>query len=249
MERSYQILFEILYEKYSINEIVEMFEGPLRIYERDMLNYPVLDIGLGLGIDSIHFAKKGHKVFAVDNDDVLIKLFEIKIKEYEVQFHSKLDIEILNQSYPNIIIPETKLSLIIASNLFHFFDIETVRQSIIGLDKYLVQNSMIYIQVHSVNHPSNDLSKGDERFKHFKHYFKKEEVINLFYELNYDTIYVSEYNKLSPYDELNITKEWCVRQFIEFKKYKREDSRIQSFVEKNVKLSSEQCIIVIMRKK
>ena len=122
----------------------------------------ILDLGCGKGGNSIFLAEKGFKVTAVDIDKEVIG--EIK-KNYP-------KINAVNKSILEFDFPENEYDLILTLNVLHFLNFEDAKKIINRMLKSLNENSLIYLQVFSVNNPC----------KKFAHLFTKEELQKLFSE-------------------------------------------------------------------
>ena len=121
-------------------------------------NGKVLDLGCGMGANSIFLMKQGFEVTAVDKD-INSKLKE---KHPKINFIEK---DILEFDFP-----EQEYDLVLAINLLHFFNLEDIRLLIDKIIKSLKNNGLLYLQVFS----KKDLNKK------FHHLFDKQELLVFF---------------------------------------------------------------------
>lgn len=122
----------------------------------------VLDLGCGMGANSVFLAEHGFDVVCVDKD--------------------KENIDYIKKNYPNINavnkdilgfdFPEEKYDLVLGINLLHFFKLENIKLLINKILKSLKNNGLIYLQVFSVKNPN----------KKFPYLFTKKELQEFFSE-------------------------------------------------------------------
>ena len=149
---------------------------------------PVLDLGMGRGRHALFFAKIGRKIDGVDTSSISKGLPEVIESEGLDFTYHRMDIR-------DFEIEEGRYSLIIASKVLQLFrksDIETLAKSI---QAGLKPTGVVYISTFSVE-DLEYLQSWDEieeverntfyhidRDQHF-HFFSKEEILDLFSELN-----------------------------------------------------------------
>src|SRR6478735_2818439 len=68
MERSLQFYWELYSEYYSNEQIVHRSFNPLRNYEEEFINGPILDIGCGQSNFLIEYSITNRDIYAVDNE-------------------------------------------------------------------------------------------------------------------------------------------------------------------------------------
>lgn len=120
----------------------------------------VLDLGCGVGGNSIFLAEKGFNVTCVDNDKETI----LAITENHPNINAICG-NILDFNFP-----ENNYDLILALNVLHFLNFEDIKKIVSKMLKSLKENGLIYLQVFSVNNPA----------KKFNHLFSKEEISDCF---------------------------------------------------------------------
>ena len=120
----------------------------------------VLDLGCGMGANSVFLAKKGFEATAVDKNINS----QIKKKHPKINFIEK---DILEFDFP-----DKEYDLVLTINLLHFFKLEDVKLLIDRILKSLKDNGLLYLQV---------FSKKDSG-KNFPHLFEKQELLDFFSE-------------------------------------------------------------------
>ncbi len=243
MKKSFQINYRILHEKNSIDDMIESFDQPLKEYEDDLPDFPVMDIGIGLGSGTVYFASKGKRVYAIDNEPILLKWLEDKVNTYDKK---KLDIEFIKQSYPAITLPESKFSCILISNLLHFCEngYDGIRNDLKTITQYLVSDGFILVRVHATDHVAN--YEGQDYFKYF---FTEEEIKGLLVEAEFELMYLSKYYKKGFKAAVKHKKEWLTRYLVELKKVDPTLPENQEWINQHSIQEGEKCYVAIFRKK
>jgi len=125
-------------------------------------NANILDIGCGVGGNSIFLSKKGFNVTAIDIDEESIRQIKEKCPK----------INAVNQDILNFNFRENEYDLISAINVLNFFKKEDAEKIIKNMIKSLKDNGLIYIQAFSVN----------EQCKGFSCLFNKNDFVDCFSE-------------------------------------------------------------------
>lgn len=120
----------------------------------------VLDLGCGMGGNSVFLAEKGFNVTCVDKDREVIS--EIR--------DNYPDINAINSEILDFQFPENEYDLVIILNVLHFFKLEDIKKIIENILKSLKNNGLLYLQVFSKKDPN----------KKFLHLFDKKELSNFF---------------------------------------------------------------------
>jgi len=152
-----------------------------------------LDLGCGDGRNSIHLAKKGLKVDAVDSSKTAVK----KLMEYSDKFDLQDKIDVFQsdikrfdfkKEYYDIIVGITILDHLAKTNIRPIFD---------KITKSLKLGGKIVLKVHSTADPGySDKEKNQsELSKMINHYFDKNELKDLL-ESDYDIIHYEESKQL-----------------------------------------------------
>lgn len=134
----------------------------------DVLQYKtqgsVLDLGCGIGDQSIFLAKNGFQVTAVDNDASALQ----KLRERSETEHVK--IEVLNHSVATFQ-PTKSFDVILALWILHFLNAKEVPQVIARIQEHTNPSGINVILVHTDKNPPN----------HRPYLFKEGEV-KLYYD-------------------------------------------------------------------
>lgn len=120
----------------------------------------VLDLGCGMGGNSVFLTKKGFDVTCVDKDEENIEYLK---KNYP-------SINAINKDILEFDFPEREYDLVLVINLLHFFNFEDVKLLIDKIIKSLEKDGLLYLQVFSKKDPA----------KKFPHLFDKQELLNFF---------------------------------------------------------------------
>ena len=123
----------------------------------------VLDLGTGLGGNSIFLAEQGFKVTCLDKDKEVIDFIK---KE-----HPKINA--FNKDILEFDFHENEYDLIIARAILHFFSLENVNVIMSRIITSLKKNGLFYFTVTSVGDPSYNKRKD-------RHFFSKEELEKIF---------------------------------------------------------------------
>lgn len=123
-------------------------------------NGEVLDLGCGMGANSIFLAERGFEVTCVDKDKDNI--------DYIKKNHSTINA--VNKDILEFDFPDKEYDLVLAINLLHFFEFEDVKLLINKILKSLKKEGLVYLQVFSKNNP----------YKEFSHLFDKKELQDFF---------------------------------------------------------------------
>lgn len=119
--------------------------NPLREYEDEFVKGPILEIGCGQSSFLVEFSKSGKEIFALDNDSSQLDFLDKRINAYGTMDLDK--IHLLNQTIPIDKLPEKKFSVVIMSDIIHFFTLEDSRKLVEELIPRTIKGSLIYIRV------------------------------------------------------------------------------------------------------
>ncbi len=135
----------------------------------------ILDLGCGVGRDSLFFSKKGHKVTAVDLSDIVIKENKIRLKSYDIDFmifDMQDDFSFFNQ----------KFDLIYSYLALHYFNHETTQKIVNNVHRTLSSNGLFAFACKSVDdfHYGNGEEVEKDVFVsktgHVRHLFSEEYI-------------------------------------------------------------------------
>jgi len=250
MNRFFQIRYEILHETFTAEELISSYNLPLNHFESDFLDLPVLDIGIGMGVNSLHFASRGKKVVSVDNDDFIIEKFKEKINLYHQQNCDRLNVTILKQEFPALDLTESRFSCILLSNILHFLSTDLIHKAMIEVDRLLPIGGLVYISAHSTAHPANNPSKRGAG--NSPHFFTEDELKELVTAISYQILYFNHYYKLPSEKEIEINKKWyqqyCIDQYLEHAKRPPTEPELEAFFQRNLSIEPDDSFILIGKK-
>lgn len=122
MDESLRIYWELYNELCSNELMIHKSHNPLRNFEEEFIDGPILELGCGQSSFLVEFSKTGKEIFAIDNEDFQLKLLKKRIELYAGEDAGKL--HLLNITIPKKEIPKEIFSLVIASDFLHFFSME-----------------------------------------------------------------------------------------------------------------------------
>ena len=141
----------------------------------------VLDLGCGIGRDTIVLADKGYKVLAVDkSQDCLDKMTTSKLKAIS-------NVKTLNIDITNFDFSLSKFDLILCMNVLHFLNKESIKKVIDNMKTSTNDSGMNVISVFTEENPNKNLPG----------LFKKEELKELYNDWN--IVHYDEY--FSPFEQ------------------------------------------------
>lgn len=197
-------------ESFSNKEVIRGNHNPIRDYEDELIEGPVIDIGCGQSPFLLEFATTTRRLFALDNEP-----FQLALLKQRVLAEPDATIEnwhFLGASFPDEPLPDQKYALIVLSNLLHFFTLSECLTTSASILPYTVQGSLVYVKVHShrhyVNRPDNPA-----RFDYFKHYFTAQDLERIFRPEDFERIYLAEIDKLDSAAEIKFTCHWLDEWF------------------------------------
>jgi 2-polyprenyl-3-methyl-5-hydroxy-6-metoxy-1,4-benzoquinol methylase len=126
-------------------------------------NGKVLDLGMGLGGNSIFLAERGFGVTCLDKDKEVIKIIK---KEYP-------RINAFNKNILEFNFPKEEYDLVLILNVLHFFNLKEIKLIIKKAIKSLRSNGLLYLKVFSTKDPAYNKKIN-------VHFFTKEELTNFF---------------------------------------------------------------------
>jgi cyclopropane fatty-acyl-phospholipid synthase-like methyltransferase len=158
----------------------------IRIYEDQIPDGEILDIGAGLGSEVIYFLEKKRKVTALDKEPIYLNKLMERTSNCKnlICYHATL---------PEGKLPEKRFSLIIMSNILHFLDFKGIKAVCSMLPSFLNKNGIILFRAHSKDHPY--AVPGHPKHSRIKYFFSEKEIKNLFNEKRYDILFFSNYHR------------------------------------------------------
>ena len=208
MNRDSEIYYETYFDLVKTNDLRNQFNSSLKSYLHKLNEYPILEIGGGVGVDTISIASTGKRICCVEKEIFIIRLLNKRVIESNEINSTNLQIEFIQQEFPYINLSESYYSCIILSNLLHFFDNATIIKSIDISKKLASVGGLIHIKTHSINHPFNIKKQHSDVFKN---YFDKNRLKSLFPPIDFDIIHLSEDVYVPTDIDMKIKLEWIKR--------------------------------------
>lgn len=212
MSRATEIYFEIYAELIDNNCLIEICDNPIKNYLKLLSNAPILEIGSGTGSDTLCLGHLGKQVVCVEKEESVIGQLKSRIDKYALENGIKLNITLLNQTFPNITLPNSEYSCVVISNLLHFFEYETAAIHVEKAKSLVEPEGYIYIKAHSKNHPFN---KQPGHYPHYKHFYDETELVS-FFNSEFQIIDCSQIITSPSQLEKDIKSEWIKRYWEEF---------------------------------
>lgn len=200
-----KLYWSLFYKKFSNKELLQDFNNPIREYENEMIDGVIVDIGCGQSLFLLDFAKTDRKIIAIDNEQFQLDFLK---KRVESDYFDKIENwDFLNKNFPHDDLPNENYSLIILSNLLHFFTLEECFEVGKLISKISSKGTLIYIKVHSDKYYKNnpqDPNKND----YFRHYFSTTDLDTIFPTSLFERIYCAEIEKTDSKTAIKFTEEW-----------------------------------------
>lgn len=186
-----RLYWETVKENYTNEFLIHTSFNPIREFEEEFIEGPILEIGCGQSPLLLEYCQTGREIFAVDNEDYQLK--ELKSRINDLEPISKVNF--INATFPNDKLPKNNYSLIILSNFLHFFSMQDCSKIISSLFALSVKGTLFYAVCHSNKHPHNN-PENPKNNDYFKHYFSEKDMNTLFDEENFERIFLPTYKKL-----------------------------------------------------
>lgn len=205
MDTSLQFYWELYNEYYSNEQIVHKSFNPLRDYEEEFIDGPILDIGCGQSNFLIEYSITNRDIYAIDNEKYQLEKLHQRILDYTP--NNIRNINLLNITLPNEELPDARFALIILSNILHFFEMADCVKIIDQLEKRTLPGSLVYVCVHSTKYYMNDPENPDNN-EYFKHYFSQQDLDTLFRAGIFERIYSADIQRKESMIERSIVDKW-----------------------------------------
>lgn len=177
---------------------------------------PILDLGCGIGIDTLHLIDIGCEVVACDFSDEAIKKVNENIPEAKTRlFNMKNKMPFDNETF----------EIVIANKSIHYFSEKETKYIILELHRIIKTNGLLAIVVNSTKDSNFGAGKGTKLEENFyeirgttKRFFDKESLQNFFENSNWEFISIEEIIEdngrikavqLNGEDAVNKKVTWC----------------------------------------
>jgi len=156
----------------------------------DKCNTPILDLGCGVGIDTLHLVELGHKVIACDFSNVALKKVKENIPEADIlQFNMKEGLPFENEVF----------EVVVANKSLHYFSMMETKRIINDIYRIIKTNGIFAFVVNSTNDSNFGAGQGIELEENFyevrgttKRFFNKESLLNFFDSKYWNFIFMRE---------------------------------------------------------
>lgn len=244
MDDSMKLYCELYFDSFSNEEIIQQTGNPIREYEEELIEGPIIDIGCGQSSYLLEFLNTDREIYAVDNEQVQLDYLKKRVirgnKAKLDQWHFK------NLNFPEDILPDRTYSLIILSNILHFFPLKQCLEIGKKLVEFTEKGSMVFIGVHSRNYYMND-PKNPNNNEYFKHYFTIKDLEKIFPKKLFEKVYSAEIEKVDTQSDKEITNRWLDKSL---DADGITDPRHRAFIKKNyLKTRAQSDIQMIFRKR
>lgn len=210
MDNSMKLYWELVYEKVSTDEILRQLNNPIREYETEMIDGAIIDIGCGQSPFLLDFSSTNRDLIAIDNEQMQLDFLKARVEKEKLA--TLTNWKFFNLNFPQDELPETQYSLMVFSNLLHFFTLEENIEIGQIVSNKTVKGSLVYVGVHSdkfhANNPNNPNNND-----YFKHYFTISDLEKVFQSTDFERIYYAEIDKVDSLFEQKTTEEWLERLF------------------------------------
>lgn len=206
MDDSMQIQAELYFKKFSVDEILKQLNShPIKKYEDELIEGSIIDIGCGQSAFLLDFIQTDRKIIAIDKEQLQLDYLKSRVKNQKGAKLENWTFQLSN--FPVDKLPDEEYSLIIMSNILHFFTLEKCIEIGKIVEEHSQKGTMIYTAVHSLKHYVNDL-ENPEKNAFFKHFFSVEDLEKIFPLDKFDKIYCAEIENISSKSSKAFTEEW-----------------------------------------
>ena len=170
-------------------------------------NEEIIDLGSGIGADTLYLSEKGYKVISCDYSEEALKILKEAIPEAKtLQMDISKTLPFENES----------IGIIIADLSLHYFDDETTKNIVKEIRRVLKSNGCLIGRVNSIDDFNFGVGCGEEIEKNFylteagyKRFFTEEDVRFYFSDFVID---VCEKNSVLKYGNEKKAIEFMVRK-------------------------------------
>jgi SAM-dependent methyltransferase len=205
MDESMKIYWKLYSEFFSNEAVLRNLSNPLREYENEFIDGAMIDIGCGQSSLLLDFSATGREMIAVDNEQMQLDYLKQRVINQATAKIDKWRFCLID--FPNEELLEATYSLMIFSNILHFFSLEEC--ILIGrqVEKKASPGTFVYVSVHSVkfyaNNPDNPTNN-----EYFKHYFSIEDLEKVLTLDKFERIYYAEVDKIDSKIDQKLTSLW-----------------------------------------
>lgn len=204
MDEIMRLNSEATFEVLDNDRFLRELHNPLREFNNDMIEGPLLDIACGQTSILLDYAKSGRKLIAVDNDSFQLNLLKKRVKQISPNLDNW---EFLNLTFPRDPIPSNNYAAIILSNILHFYSIKDCIKIGKRIFDMATEGTLIYVAVHSSDYYTNDPSDPDNNI-YFKHYFELSDFEQIFSPNKFECVYRAHIERTKTKSIIEIVSKW-----------------------------------------
>lgn len=208
MDEQMRLYWETVKENNPTDKLIRSTFNPVREFEDELIEGPILELGCGQSPYILDYCKTGREIFAVDNDEYQLQELESRVSEIE----SNSEVHYINATILEDELPHNIYSLIIMSNILHFFSMDDCSLLINQLMNFSTSGTIFFAVCHSTSHPHNDPNNPDNN-EYFKHYFSEEDLNNLFDGENFERTFFADIKKINSQFDTSIVHKWLNKVF------------------------------------
>lgn len=208
MDKSLKLYWDLYFETVSNDEMIREHSNPIREFEKELIDGAILDIGCGQSPFILDILKLDKKIFALDNELFQLKHLENRIRNFDSESLKKCTF--LQSNFPADNLPDTNYSLIILSNILHFYNIQECIEIGNLIKTISIKGTIIYIKVHSYKHHANDPENPDNN-EYFKHFFNRMDLDSVFNKNDFETIYFADVESVNSQNQIEFLEKWLDR--------------------------------------
>lgn len=200
-----KLYWKLFFEKRSNTQILREFNNPLREYEGELIEGAIIDIGCGQSSFLLDFASSDRELIAIDEEQFQLDFLR---KRVEAERSAKIqNWKFYSHKFSGKDLPNKTYSLIIMSDLLHFFSLEKCK--VIGnlISKKSTKGTLVYVRVHSDNYYANN-PEDPGNSEYFKHYFSVSDLETVFPNKQFERIYLATVDRIASKSEEELIEEW-----------------------------------------
>lgn len=200
MQLYWETAFEMMPNSYLLNQA-----NPIKEYKDILIDGAVLDIGCGQSGFLLEFAGSGRELIAIDEEEMQLDFMKKRLSELSPENSHKWEFH--SNTFPKDELPRNKYSLIVLSNILHFYSLNDCVKIGKQLLEHCSKGTLIYICVHSSRHYHNNPDDPDNN-EYFKHYFTNADLEKVFPKESFEIIYQADVSRSLPKLEFEIINVW-----------------------------------------
>jgi SAM-dependent methyltransferase len=205
MDDSMKLYWELVFKRQPNNELLRQLNNPIHGYEKEMIDGAILDVGCGQSPFLLDFLSTDRELIAIDNEQMQLDFLKKRV-ESEKSATLK-NWSFLNLNFPKDDLPDLTYSLIVFSNLLHFFTLKECVEIGKLIAKKSTKGTLVYAGVHSVKFYANNPT-NPENNDYFKHYFTIRDLDKVFPSHLFERIYYADMEKTDSQSERDLAEEW-----------------------------------------